>query len=1288
MNGQTGPKDWIGSSVSLGMGETLRSLLRVGLITLLLAALNIQASADESVNIVARVILGGGQARRYRGQVRIDQGQLRIIRPLGTLPHSIASVFSVNSNSLAFDSLTETGFEGFDIEIVGDRTSQVAIELKQDSSREPYKVQTITLETLIEKKHVHQVDSTGNRLLIERAPGDRLRVDPARTQLVFSPGEIWNPTVEGVHTGFSETSLRLQIQVTGTAASKNLIHDTRNIEIDSAGNFGPLQVGPMQIPLVEGVYQLRLRLEPRRLLGNLVTGLTHTERSVQFVVIDPSPRRHDASAWRAIRSIQPSGDSKPQKPWADFNRFTDFKKRAWEEDFSASNREGAQTPLSIAPQNWTTCDIGEIDVGRPYQIAVHCMAGHPMRLAMSILDPDSVGNVRPLNLDTGILVPAQQAASGDAIDHQFVFWPKTTHPQLLLYNPDGRLSAHVKSIELLAGPQQLEGPQSRLSNIETQFSQRLVAVHLDRPFLNKLFGAADARDEFTRQSFDDWQTFYQMANRLAEYCHWAGYNGAIVTVASEGGTLFPSKIIQSTPRYDNGAFFSDARDPMPKDVIELLLRVFDREGLQLVTSFDLNSPIPILDDQIRHGIPGLLQEAADLPNRKFDSRPEVKGERYQPINSQVQTCFASLFDEMTERYREHPSWKGIALRLGPQSHFCFAGDAWGYDDVSIAEFSETLEKMTSQNLSSRTIASDRNLRNQWLQWRSAKLADHYEALAQRLGGSNRKLFLLTSGFFQSAPSSADFVDPVAAFADPLIILNGHGADLQRITNHSMIVALRGESWQPLHSFSEGRWSWQSAFNTRLDEAFAYPPVSGAQLNQQPQPIRLDVSDRSGPFAEGKWDPLIFPQLSFTGNAARSRLTRRFAADDCLVLAEGGWQANVGQENQCRDLLAAWTKLPPTKLKTLKSSSDGGELSNAVVRSGDYQGHSYFVLINQAPWQETFRLQWQGTSKQGVEWLSPMPANQTEASLDILPVPPYSIRAFRMPIGSLRLADWVHFPEPQTPANLDRKLQQLTLQLNTAAQPSVAETELLNGDFELRQKNQILPVGWTSSMLPSGSVTLDPDVHYLGDHSLRIENRGQVPIWIQSDVVPSPLSGRLAVAAYVRIDATRPLQNIQFSVVGKNQNDERFERHVAFQPVLQTDTNGWYPVFLPLILDVPPDQVRQLRLSIDVTGTGVVWVDNVRLYDTFITEDERRSLRAEMFLAKTELDQGRLLACQRLLESYWADYLAQFASPDDSNGAGGDAYITERNNVQNPDTDSAFSQRGWLQRIREGVRRKR
>jgi hypothetical protein len=74
-------------------------------------------------------------------------------------------------------------------------------------------------------------------------------------------------------------------------------------------------------------------------------------------------------------------------------------------------------------------------------------------------------------------------------------------------------------------------------------------------------------------------TFYEGGTRMVEYLHYTGYNGLVIAALADGSTIYPSQLLDPTPRYDTGAFFATAQDPMRKDVLELLLRLFDREEL-------------------------------------------------------------------------------------------------------------------------------------------------------------------------------------------------------------------------------------------------------------------------------------------------------------------------------------------------------------------------------------------------------------------------------------------------------------------------------------------------------------------------------------------------------------------------------------------------------------------------------------------------------------------------------------------------------------------------------------
>lgn len=96
-------------------------------------------------------------------------------------------------------------------------------------------------------------------------------------------------------------------------------------------------------------------------------------------------------------------------------------------------------------------------------------------------------------------------------------------------------------------------------------------------------------------SVDGWNTFLTAANRLAQQLRAGGYNAAILGVAADGASLAPIDALGASPRFDAGLLAASALDPVRKDVLELLLRVFDREGLKLLPAVQLATPLPGLE---------------------------------------------------------------------------------------------------------------------------------------------------------------------------------------------------------------------------------------------------------------------------------------------------------------------------------------------------------------------------------------------------------------------------------------------------------------------------------------------------------------------------------------------------------------------------------------------------------------------------------------------------------------------------------------------------------------------
>ncbi len=220
----------------------------------------------------------------------------------------------------------------------------------------------------------------------------------------------------------------------------------------------------------------------------------------------------------------------------------------------------------------------------------------------------------PIGLDTGIDVPDSSVGREPRLArHRVVFWPRTKAPLLLLTNQRDGARAAFGKVRVLgpktAGVSSLGRDTNRPAYLPSAFpsaqpaGNRLLAAYYDRPLFPENFSANEAYDEWSGRGLDDWVTYYEGATRLIEYLQYVGYNGLVMTVLADGSTIYPSRLLQPTPRYDTGAYFVSGQDPYRKDILELLFRLFDREAMQLIPALQFAAPLPALEEELRRGNP-------------------------------------------------------------------------------------------------------------------------------------------------------------------------------------------------------------------------------------------------------------------------------------------------------------------------------------------------------------------------------------------------------------------------------------------------------------------------------------------------------------------------------------------------------------------------------------------------------------------------------------------------------------------------------------------------------------
>ncbi len=1067
-------------------------------------------------------------------------------------------------------------------------------------------------------------------------------------------------------------------------------------------------------------------------------------------MIDPQKQVPHSEAWRTIQTIDPNDRS----DWSSFqilrrlgNRGTLVDDKSTPSDSPWLLRDGRKA-FRLHPEQAQVYPLEVDRIGMPHTVIVRIPSGSEMRIAVSILDVEATGKLETLSLDSALLLTPNPFHSVTTtqdqlwVEHRVVFWPKQNKPKLLVYNPHSSTDAAIVDIEVLAGPTKLSNTRPRLHSQDTSAAsaagvqKRLVALHLDKPLLAEAFCGPAAPNSHSGTPIDDWTTFLTATERLADYCHWAGYNGAIVSILSEGGSLADFDTMSTTPRFDSGLHSSAAQDPIRKDVIELLLRVFEREGLRLVLEADFSGPIAKLEESRIQSLWRNRQQSnesmaytsdrelyqSSVDGMTLDGRTPSDVQlpvRYSPLDRRFQELVFQFLDELEHRYGAHSAWDGVALRLGSKSHLQFAGDRWGYSERNFAEFMQSIQAKVPKDSTTRSELLNGPIANLWMSWRAALWNQFMIEACQRLRKENerRSLYLLTGSLLEELPSTNNFSDPLRFAEDPTELLRAHGIDLASWRELPGLYLLHGDTPQPLDSLFERRWSHLSTRDSLLENRWSALIATGATITQQPHGIRLRHLPLDELYTQGRggW---IFPQSTDAGHFARRRLVRRMTLDDCLFVAQGGWLPVTGQEDECRDLLQTIGKLPGIKFSSIPAFGEEEIDSHLVVRYGIHDQCTYLIIMNDSPWSESIQLSWRAPLQVDYEWLSNPPNNgldqssvngilNSELPTD-LAVGPFDLLAIKIFDDRPQVERWSHAASQEVRSELRSQLEMLKTRLNQVElhRPKI---ELSNDSFESAPNADGTIPGWTTAQSPKARFSVDPRVARSGQQSLLIENSSdQASAWMQTPSMPVPATGRLAVEFNLRFPNAATPPRMTLTLLGRRSNGSRYRFSVPIdttmdKPITSVDEQKtetliqpWLSRLQPLLHDVVPEDLVEFQIAIDVESAGSVWIDDIRLHDLYLLEEEQRSLRAQIFLAIRELDRGNLTIAQSLLDGYWCEYLKRFVTlpsptPDDKFEIG-DQKVEPGSDQANADQakslNSTNESRSWFQRLREGNRKSR
>ena len=1206
------------------------------------------AQTPDSESLHLRFAWGGSVPKAWQGEIVVDGADLKSHRVLGLTADSPTTVMP-REGKLIIGHQIPTLYGGVDFEIVPQESPvKVSIRLHDPKTDASFS-RSWPIEELLAGGS-EPIDRDESRLSVMRVPGDRLRVDFDRPHLIFEPGETFDFEVAPFLTELRSQQVRCQIRF---RKNPNEVVETVDFTTDARGSAAPQQI-QVPLPETEGVYELEFVAEPvaaKPAFAKPFSSRNSIRRRVQVVVVGEQQAVSDSQPWQTQQVFK-------------------VRQLLSGRTVTSSTRGIAKLPLGLTRQ--TTFRHGDVRVINgsaveltsgswiavpvprspgPQQITIEYLPQPGTNFSVEFIDKN---NQHGGGLNAGVFVPKSPGeAKRDASQwqrHQLHVWATEEDGWLLIANNDPTTSAVLSKVAIESGPDRLPEWVAGVA-FNSSFSPRRQMAIFETPDFPSRFQAPRQWDSETGQWLDDWNTFLTGTDRLIQHLKANGFDGAFVTIATDGSSVFPAKNSGYGPRFDSGVFDSQGSDPIRKDVVELMMRMFDRAGLNLVPVINFNATLPELESQREPGQGVGFDLVDSLGNRSSITQRFLPP--YNPLDRQLQQACNQAVSEISQRYRNHKSFGGMGVTCRPDCSTMLPGSRQAYDSVTINRFAsaEGLDSVPGI----RELEGD-DMGPRWLQWRSEQMTRWYRELVAMV---DSPLFLLPIDMYGNQELSSSLTPSLHQPVDFDGAMQSVGfdfmADGKRLTKQELAA----------------------------ENIFVASPLRVAPaLSLARQRIDLNVSQtrQATQFFErtstasvfthrGRWDQIEFIDALPGLSGAPSQRYNVYAVDPShrqrrfirsLRQIDAG-QMIHGSPTILPDMYR-FNMLPAVPFETVEPV----EGSPICVRQFSAGGLNWFYVLNDSPWPVEVSLKLGAKPGQGgiltaSSARSPI-APQTLDGKEILiqsttagarmdfKLEPWSMRSGRSQ-SATSINPWhilsyeVELPD-DAGAAVRKKLYQLQSKLARAKVGKPVE-ELKNGSFE--SLSDPLRSGWEFGASPQNSFDVSSDASD-GKTGIQMKSSGH-SVWIRSNPLASPKTGRLSVSVWLKVEDVGNQPPLRIAIEGKSDglNFYRFGS-VGSLSTGQKDqiTNQWGR-FAVHFDDLPVD-LQNLRVGLDLMGVGKVLVDQVEIFDRWFDENDSVAMTQLLASAGSGLQSpASINNARNVLDSYWARFLEENIGAEQESG---------------------------------------
>ncbi|MEQ1828061.1 MAG: hypothetical protein ABL921_19020 [Pirellula sp.] len=711
---------------------------------------------ESTLDLHLRVVWGGSTEVSYSGTLEIDQGRMTCEQQLGIDPYDAGFLNASSNSRINFDD-ERTRFGGCDLHILAPAGTQLTIRLRAiDAVSGNGPANAITprefnwsLSELREHSYTEKLDVGDCKLSIDRVPGDRLRIQTGRSHMIYNSEEPLSLHIKPCELPWSATQGILEYSIVRVDNNRELARRSLPVVLDGSGNAESIKI-VQSAPRDEGVYELRCTLEPRRILPGLLLRVPAVERRVQFVVYNspptsiPTTRSHadqeigssTVSTWKHLPEVPRDSfhihlQSEELLDHLEANKRFPILQAARSLAFGRKTSElqsqlNADGTLSLAPGQLATVTLSGLVPNRLHRVVIAAQGSCPQFQAVVSGDA-STSKKKPLksilaserfDLLPQRVLHRELQSSGPIGDEslEMLFWPNTAQATLDVTNLSSSIALDVRSVRVSQLVSDSNSPVAIQRGVQ-KYVDRAGVLEYHASSIRGVFGDAPHSG-----GYDGWQLFMNFAESVAQYTQAHGFKSFAMIVDGQGGTLYPSDKLSSNCRLDTGTFSSDGRDPMRKDIVELMYRCLGRNGVQFVPMLELSGSIRDLETDESLNDPEMFQRKS-LPKHNAQETA-----RYNPLSARVQRAMSDCIDELDARYRSHVCYAGLAINMTESSHLRVSPELTDSNPVIAERFHRELEDGLTRSEMPRDRLHGSQMQSQYQHWLNQSICTYLKRL--------------------------------------------------------------------------------------------------------------------------------------------------------------------------------------------------------------------------------------------------------------------------------------------------------------------------------------------------------------------------------------------------------------------------------------------------------------------------------------------------------------------------------------------------------------------------------